>query len=219
MAVEIPVIVDIDKAFQDAAARVGAAIKPLQRQVDANTLKLDIVIGTDDEGNAITTKFSEIKKGAVKDMTAIRTAIEFVNQQLVETAQSGDKVKFTAFLEAKYYLEDMVNSSRIAQLEINGLASTMSGLSAKIQAARTKLETTRIGSPEWKEAAKELQNVSTEMQNVENRLVEMGMKTKSVDQLNYKLGELERKWNALGERSLFDSSGNLTKKAQKMVTD
>lgn len=219
MAVEIPVIVDIDKAFQDAAARVGAAIKPLQRQVDANTLKLDIVIGTDDEGNAITTKFSEIKKGAVKDMTAIRTAIEFVNQQLVETAQSGDKVKFTAFLEAKYYLEDMVNSSRIAKLEINGLASTMSGLSAKIQAARTKLETTRIGSPEWKEAAKELQNVSTEMQNVENRLVEMGMKTKSVDQLNYKLGELERKWNALGERSLFDSSGNLTKKAQKMVTD
>ena len=34
MAVEIPVVIDIDKAFQDAAKRVGVAMEPLRKSVD-----------------------------------------------------------------------------------------------------------------------------------------------------------------------------------------
>ena len=42
MAVEIPVVVDIEGAFQDAAKRTQQAIKPLQDALSRNTLKMDI---------------------------------------------------------------------------------------------------------------------------------------------------------------------------------
>lgn len=42
MAVEIPVIVDIDGAFKDAASRVATAIKPLQNAVDQNIVKIRV---------------------------------------------------------------------------------------------------------------------------------------------------------------------------------
>lgn len=41
MAVEIPVVVNIDKAFQDAAKRVGIAIEPLRKSVDGLTEDLE----------------------------------------------------------------------------------------------------------------------------------------------------------------------------------
>ena len=44
MAVEIPVVIDIDKAFEDAAKRVGRAIKPLQDYVDSEALNIRLKI-------------------------------------------------------------------------------------------------------------------------------------------------------------------------------
>ena len=45
MAVEIPVVIDIDKAFQDAASRVNTAIKPLESALDSHSLTAQITIG------------------------------------------------------------------------------------------------------------------------------------------------------------------------------
>lgn len=50
MAVEIPVIIDIDKAFDDAARRVSTAIRPLRQAVDDATadMRINIAIGDSD---------------------------------------------------------------------------------------------------------------------------------------------------------------------------
>lgn len=51
MAVEIPVIINIDKAFEDAAKRVGVAIRPLQDSIESHTLQTNITIGNLDNAN------------------------------------------------------------------------------------------------------------------------------------------------------------------------
>lgn len=53
MAVEIPVVIDIDKAFEDAANRVSSAIKPMQSAIDDATANLQLKIGTDNYGMPI----------------------------------------------------------------------------------------------------------------------------------------------------------------------
>ena len=45
MAVEIPVVIDIEKAFDDAARRVDAAMRPLQRRIENSTSSLKLKIG------------------------------------------------------------------------------------------------------------------------------------------------------------------------------
>lgn len=45
MAVEIPVVIDIDKAFAEAASKVPKAMKPLQEYMDASALRIKLDIG------------------------------------------------------------------------------------------------------------------------------------------------------------------------------
>ena len=40
MAVEIPVVIDIDKAFKEAAKKVGVAMMPLEKQIEKLTSDL-----------------------------------------------------------------------------------------------------------------------------------------------------------------------------------
>ena len=40
MAVNIPVVIDIDKAFEEAASRVNSSMAPLQRAMDQNALAI-----------------------------------------------------------------------------------------------------------------------------------------------------------------------------------
>lgn len=53
MAVEIPVVIDIDKAFQDAANRVSSAIKPMKAAIEDATANLQLKIGSDAYGMPI----------------------------------------------------------------------------------------------------------------------------------------------------------------------
>lgn len=47
MAVNIPVIIDIEKAFDDAARRVDTAVRPLRQEIDRATADLKINVGVD----------------------------------------------------------------------------------------------------------------------------------------------------------------------------
>jgi DNA repair exonuclease SbcCD ATPase subunit len=215
--VEIPVIVDIDGAFQDAANRVGSAIQPLKRKVDSETLKLNIVVGVDEEGNQITQTFQEIKDTGMKNLSVVRTAVDSLTQSLIEAAAAGDKSKFGNLLEAKEYLEDMLRASQRTKLEIDGLANTMSGLSDRLQSARMALENTNIYSPDFEKVATAYKEIVEEMEIVQELLGELGTKSGSIDELSKKLASLERQWRSLGEQDLFDPSGKLTKKGQEIV--
>ena len=51
MAVEIPVVIDIEGAFADAAKRVPAAVNNLESAIDKNPIKANITIGNIDSAN------------------------------------------------------------------------------------------------------------------------------------------------------------------------
>ena len=169
MAVEIPVIVDIDQAFQDAAKRVSAAMAPLQRELSGNAL--DFKIGTVEiDENKVDVTLRKIKEEGAETFGGLSQLISVVNRRLSQLAAEGDKINFTSALEVKHYLEDMATSSKTAQLNIDGLANSLQGIRANINAARVTLETAPIKSDEWNNAAISLEKYKKELKDTEDAI-------------------------------------------------
>ena len=95
MAVEIPVVIDIDGAFDEAAKRVDSAIRPFKKKIEDSTAGLKLTVGIDEFGGRL--------EKTVKQLTEIKTLL-------------NGKVKLGASLrEVSSALEDAKN--RYAQLE------------------------------------------------------------------------------------------------------
>jgi len=216
MAVEIPVIVDIESAFNDAASRVNTAIEPLQRKLSNEALNVQVGVRADDAGNKIPVLLRDIKDSGVNSMSVLSTAIDNVSRQLIKAAEASDKIKFTTLLEAKSYLDDMASGYSRARTEIDGLANSMQGLSSRLQAARQAMETTPIHSGEFKDVVKDYQAIVAEQDRLNQKIAEMGMKSGSIDKLSAKLSDLQKQWSALGSTQMFKSDGSLSTKAEKL---
>ena len=184
MAVEIPVIVDIDQAFQDAAKRVSAAMAPLQRELSGNAL--DFKIGTVEiDENKVDVTLRKIKEEGAETFGGLSQLISVVNRRLSQLAAEGDKINFTSALEVKHYLEDMATSSKTAQLHIDGLANSLQGIRANINAARVTLETAPIKSDEWNNAAISLEKYKKELKDTEDAIRMVSADQARVDFLPY----------------------------------
>lgn len=116
MAVNIPVIIDIDKAFEEAANRVSSAIRPMRQQIEDETSKLKFVIGFEDD-RAITQELGKLLtsfdkfKGAVSKPTygikELSTALEDAKNRfssLIAVENSGQSVN----LQYKRSLEESI---------------------------------------------------------------------------------------------------------------
>ena len=218
MAVEIPVIVDIEKAFKEAAKRATVAMQPLQRTLSKEALELKFKIGTGEEG-PIFRRFSTVVKNfkAGKDVaTELRMAVKAFDAELQKAVMTGNKADFSKFLEAKIYAQDALIALSRVRKEITGLSSTIIGLNARISSAQSAINSYRIDSPEWKKAVKEMQSISAELDKVKLKMEELGTKSGSIDRITLRTKELNRQWNALSKTQKFDSDGNLSKSAQKM---
>lgn len=180
MAVEIPVIIDIDKAFEDAASRVSAAIKPIQRSLSDNAL--DIKLGTVEiDENKVDVTLRRIKEEGAETFGGLSQLIDIANKRLVDLAASGNSVDFKSMLEVKHYLADMATASQVAESSINGLANSLSGIKANISAARTTLETAPINSEEWKSAAIALERYKSELKDTEEAIRQISVDQAKVD--------------------------------------
>lgn len=84
MAVEIPVVIDIDKAFQEAASKVPKAVKPLQEYLNANALRIKVDIG-DGKKVAVKQVFEDAKISA----NELKTAIADVEARIAQLAMKG----------------------------------------------------------------------------------------------------------------------------------
>lgn len=84
MAVEIPVVIDIDKAFAEAASKVPKAMKPLQEYMDANTLKIKLDIG---QGQKISVK--QIFNDANLSAKQLNAALADVEARIAKLAMKG----------------------------------------------------------------------------------------------------------------------------------
>lgn len=87
MAVEIPVVIDIDKAFQEAANKVNGAITPLQRQISKKQLNVAINVGT--QNNQVMKKFGDLLKGSNVSAKELEAALKSVNTQITTMQQAG----------------------------------------------------------------------------------------------------------------------------------
>lgn len=84
MAVEIPVVIDIDKAFAEAASKVPKAIKPLQEYLNTNALRIKLDVGN---GQKITVK--QIFEDANISAKQLNTAIADVEARIAKLAMKG----------------------------------------------------------------------------------------------------------------------------------
>ena len=99
MAVEIPVVIDIEKAFDDAAKRVDTAMRPFMQKIDKNTadLKLKIGVEIDESGlsidkfeslsNIITKVTKNMKTGTTSmkyGIEELSTALEYTKERLAQ---------------------------------------------------------------------------------------------------------------------------------------
>ena len=78
MAVEIPVFIDIDKAFEDAASRIPQAMKPMQKYMDENALAIKLKI--DDSGKKFYVK--QILDDATISAKQLRAAIQDIGKKI-----------------------------------------------------------------------------------------------------------------------------------------
>lgn len=94
MAVEIPVVIDIEQAFQDAANRVSSAIKPLENKLDAYTSKMQLKVGIDENGkeklksvnellNVIEKKQGAVTRKSISSLAELSTALSDAENKLM----------------------------------------------------------------------------------------------------------------------------------------
>lgn len=143
MAVEIPVIVDIDKAFADAAKRVPQAIEPLRKQISTSALNMEAVVGVDKKGNTVIKTFGDLLKGATFNASELRDALKEVNRMIREIQSTGG---FNPTKELKTAEKDLL--ALRAALEIglesgNFIDETTSKIKGLSTAAKTAGATSR----------------------------------------------------------------------------
>lgn len=89
MAVEIPVVIDIDKAFQDAANRVKSASNPLRSSIAELNDRI-----SDDLKLLNMSEFNDpVFKQAAKDIQLASQAMEVLNDQIIKYATNEGSIK------------------------------------------------------------------------------------------------------------------------------
>ena len=135
MAVEIPVVIDIESAFKEAAKRVGVAIKPLQDYMDKNALNLQLHI---DEKSKMA--LGKILGDANISAKHLKTALADIDAQIAKRAASGG---FDLSSGLKYTERLMLQAAGALEYRLNGVndaSAVMSRIfSANIDKAKAKV--------------------------------------------------------------------------------
>lgn len=234
MAVEIPVVIDIDKAFQDAAKRVSTAIRPMQQKIDESVLEVPIEIN---------------RKGDIKEvldfvgktslsMNDLKYAIKSASSELARLKKAGASqqdlgtyTKAIALLKgirAEWQINERL-ASQVGDAELRNLqieqqynealrmsANTLNNINAKIAGYTAMLNNSDIGSAKFQTAAIELGKMSRELQNVQAQIKVLGTASGSVDNLNARLQQMNQQWNQMARSKKFTADGKLTAEAQAL---
>lgn len=98
MAVEIPVVIDIDKAFDEAAKRVDTAMKPFKAAIEDNTAKIQLKIGT--RWDDLSQTFVPVKK-SLEDIVGLTSKVNNKTGTTTYRLSSSMKELATALDDAK----------------------------------------------------------------------------------------------------------------------
>ena len=199
MAVEIPVIIDIDQAFEDAAERVRKAITPLQHYIDSNALKLRLKI---DETS--TRSLGEILKNASITSGQLNTALADVErkiQKIASTKRGFDMINGLTDRE-----QQLLEAYTILQRRITGIGNTSTATQKiiNINISRVKREIDEL-SIKLKNADKG----SARFQNLNNKLITA---RQNLANLNTELAKVR------AQDSLAGLEGSLTRADSKLMS-
>ena len=199
MAVEIPVVVDIDQAFQDAAKRVSTAIKPLQEYVDSEALKIRLQVDENSKKN-----LGSILKDASLSFKQLNTALSDVERRLQKLASRKGSFDMASGLTDKE--NQLIQTYTILQRRITGVGNTSTAtqkiISLNISKVKKEIDT----------LSAKLKNVdkgSVKFNNLNNKLVAA---KKNLASLNVELAKVR------AQDSLQGLESSLTRSNSRLVT-
>ena len=199
MAVEIPVVIDIDKAFEDAASRVGTAMKPLQDYVDSEALKIRLKIDENSSKN-----LDSILKNASLSSKQLNNALTDVERKIQKLASKKNSFDMAAGLTDKE--TQLLQTYTILQRRITGIGNTSTATQKLISINITKVQ------KEIDKLSAKIETVdkgSTRFNNLNNKLV---VAKQNLASLNAELSKVR------AQDSLGGLESSLTRSNSRLVT-
>lgn len=236
MAVEIPVIIDIEKAFRDAAAQTSQAIRPLQQAIDEHVLEVPVTINRSGDLKEV---LDFVGKTSLS-MNDLKYAIKSVSGELARLKRTGASqqdietyTKAVALLKsirAEWQMNERL-AARVGDEELRALqieqqynealqlsASSLNNINAKIAGYTAMLNNSDIGSKKYEEAAIQIGKMSRLLQTVQANVKILGTNTGSIDNLNAKIQLLNQQWAQMAANRKFTADGKLTGEAQALLS-
>lgn len=199
MAVEIPVVIDIDQAFQDAAKRVDTAMKPLQDYVDSEALKIRLEVDENSKKN-----LGSILKDASLSSKQLNAALSDVERRLQKLASRKGSFDMASGLTDKE--NRLIQTYTILQRRITGIGNTSTAtqkvISLNISKVKKEIDT----------LSAKLKNVdkgSVKFNNLNNKLV---VAKQNLAKLNVELAKVR------AQDSLQGLESSLTRSNSRLVT-
>lgn len=124
MAVEIPVVIDIEKAFEEAAAKVRKAVKPLQDTLSKEALNLRFKV---DEKSSRTVK--KLLDGSTTSAKQLNTALRDVSSRISSIAANGGFIPGNLTARER----DLLNIFTQLQMRIKGTSDVMNVFGKNVQ--------------------------------------------------------------------------------------
>lgn len=236
MAVEIPVVIDIEGAFQDAAKRVPQAMKTVERAIDERVLEVPVTINKKGDLKEVLDFVGKTTMG----MDELKYAIKSAASELVRLKRKGASEEDVATYQKAILLLKSIRTEwqqnekaamKIGDAELRNLeiaqeyelamrtrAQTIESLNGKIATMTTMLNNTNFLSEEFRDMARELGYMSRQLQEVQASAKIFGSLSGSVEQLNARVQLLNQQWNQMAASKKFTSDGKLTAEAQALLS-
>lgn len=237
MAVEIPVVIDIEQAFQDAASRTSQAIKPLKQQIDEHVLEVPIEINKKGDLKEVldfvgktSLSMNDLKyaiKSATSELSRLKKA--GASQQDIETYTKA--IALLKGIRAEWQINERL-ASRVGDEELRNLqiqqqynealqlsALSINNINTKIASYTAMINNADIGSEKFEAAAIQLGRMSRQLQTVQTHVKILGTNTGSIDNLNAKIQLLNQQWTQMAASRKFTADGKLTAEAHSLLSD
>lgn len=234
MAVEIPVVIDIEQAFRDAANRVPGALQPMQRAIDENAL--EVIVQINRKGDiAEVLDFVGKTKRTVGDLNF---AIKSASTELARLKRIGaSQQDIDAYTRAVAVLKDVryqwklneQEANRVGDAEIRNaemarlwaestalVSNTISNINTKIAGYTQVINSSDIGSQKFREAAIALGEMSRKLEAAQLQVKALGTTSGSIDNLNAKLQILNQRWSTMAANQKFAGPGRLTAEGRNL---
>ena len=124
MAVEIPVVIDIEKAFEEAAAKVGKALRPLQETLSKDALNLRFKI---DEKSTRTVR--KLLDGSTTSARELNAALRDVSARISSMQARGGFIPGSLTAQEK----DLLNVFAQLQMRIKGTSDVAKVFGKNVQ--------------------------------------------------------------------------------------